>query len=222
VGRRAHSELIVAIDGPDDVDDLERPSNIVGYAVMQGSRVVELCTLPEYGGAALRLLVRACRDAIEQDCRTISIHTHAGDPLHELIVTAGGHWCTETQGSGGTLMVKLLDPARWIEGTYVEIQHHAKRAGLDRPCEIVFDTGRHRERFLLTHRSSRLVRDDGATADVCCSPDTFAALLMGNLNVARAREQGLLRAAREETLEKLAVLFPPALFWQSPFDTLRL
>jgi hypothetical protein len=222
VGRRAHTEMIVAIDGPDDMDDLDIESNIVGYAVTQGSRVVELCCLPEYGSAAVRLLTRACRDAIEHNCRTISIHTPATDPLHELIVTAGGHWCTDPQASGGTLMVKLLDPPRWIDATYLEIQRRAKRAGLERPLEIVFDTGRHRERFLLTHRSSRLVRDDGATADVCCSPETFASLLVGNLNVFRASEQGLLHAATPDMLDQLALLFPPALFWQSQFDMLRL
>jgi predicted acetyltransferase len=222
VGRRAHSELIVAIDGPDDVDDLQTESNIVGYAVTKGSRVVELCCLPEYGSAALRLLARTCRDAIEQGCRTITVHTPASDSLHELIVTAGGHWSADPQASGGVLMVKLLDPPRWIEATYLEMQRRAKHAGLERPCEIVFDTGRHRERFLLTHRSSRLVRDDEAAADVCCAPDTFAALLVGNLNVARACQEGLLRIASDDARDKLAVLFPPALFWQSQFDTLRL
>ena len=114
--------MIVAIDGPDDMDNFAAESHIVGYAVTQGSRVVELCCSPDYGSAALRLLTRTCRDAIEHNCRTISIHTPASDPLHELIVTAGGHWCAEPQASDGTLLVKLLDPARWIEATYLEIQ----------------------------------------------------------------------------------------------------
>ena len=72
----------------------------------------------------------------------------------------------------------------------------------------MFDTGRHHDRFLLTHRSSRLVRDDGATADVSCSPETFAALLLGNLNFVRARQDGLLRVTSHDIFDKLAVLFP--------------
>jgi GNAT superfamily N-acetyltransferase len=221
VARRAHSEVIVAIDGPDEINNLQSQPNIVGYAVTHGSRVVELCTLPEYPGVALRLLARACRDAIEHDCRTLSIHVPATDPLHEVIVTAGGCWCTDAQNSGGTLMVKLIDPTRWIEAMYIQIQRRAKLAGLERPCEIVFATGRHKQRFVLTHRSSRLVRDDETPADVACSPETFSALLVGNLNVAQAAQARLLRANRP-MLDKLAVLFPPTLFWQSQFDMLRL
>lgn len=222
VGRRAHSELILAIDGPDNVGDVTAESNIVGYTVMHGSRVVELCCLPGYGRAAPRLLARACRDAIEQDYHTLSLHTSPFDPLHELIVTAGGSWCADHRGSGGTLLVKLLDPFRWIEAMYLQIRRRAKSAELERPCEIGFHAGRCKYRFILTHRSSRLVGDAEAPADVRCTPGVFQALLVGNLNAARAREAGLLQVARDDVLDKLAVLFPPALFWQSQFDMLRL
>jgi hypothetical protein len=56
---------------------------------------------------------------------------------------------------------------------------------------------------------------------VRCEPATFSAMLVGNLNVARAREDGRLEVADDDVLHKLAVLFPPSLFWQSQFDTLR-
>src|SRR5262249_4869311 len=67
VSRKAHHEIIVAVHGKDSWDDLDKPSNIVGYAVVRGSRVVELCTLPGHEQVAARLLGRACQDAIEHD-----------------------------------------------------------------------------------------------------------------------------------------------------------
>lgn len=221
IGRKAHSDLIVAVEGADEWDDLEYPSPIVGYAVVQGAKILELCWLPKYARAAPRLLVRACHDAIEQDHHAISLHTPASDPLHELIVTAGGTWCTDERGSGGTLLVKLLDPARWVEAIYAILRRRAKGAGLPRPFELCFDTGQEHYRLVITRRSSRLVADETTAAQVQCDPQTFAALLVGNLNIARACEAGCIEVIDDDALHRLTVLFPPALFWQSQFDLLR-
>lgn len=221
VGRKAHSDLIVAVDGADEWDNLATQSRIVGYAVTHGARVLELCCLPAYARAAPRLLVRACQDAIERDRHTLSLHTPASDPLHELIVTAGGSWCADERGASGTLLVKLLDPPRWIEAIYPILRRRAKGAGLPRPLGLCFDDGDEQYRLVVTRRSSRLVADDATRADVRCDPQALWALLVGNLNVARAREAGRLQVADDDTLHRLAVLFPPALFWQSQFDALR-
>jgi predicted acetyltransferase len=221
VGRKAHSDLIVAVEGAEEVDDLEHPSPIVGYAVSHGARILELCTQPRYARAAPRLLVRACHDAIEGDHHTISLHTAPSDPLHELVVTAGGTWCTDERGSGGALLVKLLDPARWVEAIYPILRRRAKAAGLPRPLALCFDAGQEHYRLVITRRSSRLVADDTVAADVRCDPTTFAALLVGNVNIARAREAGSIEVNDDDVLHRLTVLFPPALFWQSQFDLLR-
>src|SRR5262245_17494078 len=166
VGRKAHSDVIVAVEGPDEWDDLTTEPAIVGYAVTAGAQVLELCCLPEFARAAPRLLVRACQDAIERDHHTLALHTAASDPLHELIVTAGGTWCTDDRHSGGTLLVKLLDGPRWIDAIYPILRRRAKGAGLPRPLAICFDTGDEHFRLVLTRRSSRLVADEATAADV--------------------------------------------------------
>lgn len=221
VGRKAHGDIIVAVEGPDEWDELGAEPTIVGYAVTVGAQVLELCCLPEFARAAPRLLVRACQDAIERDHHTLTLHTAASDPLHELVVTAGGTWCTDDRHTGGTLLVKLLDGQRWIEAIYPLLRRRAKGAGLPRPLAMCFDTGDEHFRLVLTRRSSRLVPDDETAADIRCDPATFAALLVGNLNLARARDENRLEVPNDDVLHKLAVLFPPSLFWQSQFDTLR-
>jgi hypothetical protein len=221
VGRKAHSDLIVAVEGADQGQDAETDSRIVGYTVTCGDKIFELCYLPDFARAAPRLVVRACQDAIEHDHHTLSLYAPASDPLHELIVTAGGSWCADERSAGGTLLVKLLSPPRWVEAIYPILRRRAKRASVQRPFQICFDCGSQKYRLVVTRRSSRLVEDTTIPADVHCDAATFESLLVGNLNVSKAIESGPLHAANEEMLERVNALFPPALFWQSQFDMLR-
>ena len=218
VGRRAHDELIVAIHGRDDWEVLDAPAHIVGYAMTRGSQVVELSTLPAYRRAAEPLLARACQDAIERNHRTLSLHLPTADPLHEVLLSAGGSWSTGSR-NGGTLMVKLLDPIRWIEGLQEVLAERAKAAGLARPLTITFDTGQRKYRLELTRRSGHLVQDDAATADASCSPEMLGAMLLGNVDVAAAQQSGQLAIRDKDTAVCLAALFPVVALWQSPFDS---
>jgi ribosomal protein S18 acetylase RimI-like enzyme len=222
VGRKAHSDLIVATDGADQWQEVAAAARIVGYAVACGDKILELCCLSDFARAAPRLVVRACQDAIERDQHTLSLYAPASDPLHELIVTAGGSWCADERSSSGALLVKLLSPPRWIEAIYPILRRRAKRAGLARPFQICFDCGSEKYQLVVTRRSSRLVEEGAMTpADVHCDTATFDALLVGNLNVAKAHAAGRLRARNEEMLRRVTALFPPVLFWQSQFDALR-
>jgi hypothetical protein len=45
-------------------------------------------------------------------------------------------------------------------------------------------------------------------------------LLIGNLDASQIRSTSHLEVSSEEVASKLAALFPPAIFWQSPFDAL--
>jgi predicted acetyltransferase len=221
IGRKAHSDLIVAVAGADQWEESQSDSRIVGYAVTAGDKVLEVCCLSDYARAAPRLIVRACQDAIEQDHHTLSLHTPATDPLHELLVTAGGTWHIEDRGAGGALLAKLLSPARWVETIFPILRRRAKQAAISRPFEIGFDCGDDKYRLHVTRRSSRLVSDESATADVCCDAPTLDALLLGNLNIMKAYDSGRLQLADDQTLQRLAALFSPALFWQSQLDVLR-
>jgi len=224
VSRKAHDELIVAVDGEDLWDDPASPANIVGYAVTRGSQVIELGCEPGYGRAARRLLARACQDAIERDLRTLSLHLPADDPLHDLMLAAGGAWSTSARAQGGTLLVKLLDPLHWTEALFPVLLRRAQHARIARPFHVTFDTDRQCYRFELTRRSGRLVRDDvrhDESVDVRATPGAMADLLVGNLDVAAACPSGKLEICDAATAERLAALFPPATFWQSQFDTLR-
>jgi predicted acetyltransferase len=222
VSRKAHHEIIVAVHGKDQWEELDKPSNIVGYAVVRGSRVIELCTLPGHDKVAGRLLGRACQDAIEHDHRSLSLHIPTTDPLHELMLSAAGNWCCDARTSGSTWMLKFLDPARWIETMYPVLLRRAKATGVKRPCHLVFNVGQRKHRLELTRRSGRLVCDDTtATPQVRCSSESFAALLLGNCDIAAAQNLNQLEFADASAAFRVAALFSPAPFWQSQFDLLR-
>jgi hypothetical protein len=219
IGRNAHSELIVAVEDAGSAVESEGKPRIVGYAVTRGSQVLELNCKRGYARAGPRLLARACQEAIERDQHTISLHTSACDPLHELLVTAGGTWCVD-QGAGGTLLVKLLDPCKWIDAMFSLLRARARIAGLPRPFEICFAVEGEILRLVVTRRSSRLISDPTGRPDVRCSREVFSNLLIGNLDASRIQSPDHLEATNAEFVAKVAALFPPAIFWQSPLDTL--
>jgi len=220
VNRRAHDELIVAIYGRDDWTALDAPAHIVGYAMTRGSQVVELSTLPAFGRAAEPLLARACQDAIERDHRTVSLHLPPDDPLHDVLLAAGGGWSTRNR-NGETLMLRLLDPVRWIEGLQRVLVDRATAAGLALPLDVVFYTGRRRYRLELTDRGGRLVRERTSLVDVSCSPEMLGALFMGNVAVAAAEQSGRVVFRSADAALRTASLFPPIPFWQSSLDSQR-
>jgi hypothetical protein len=191
--------------------------HIVGYAVTRSAQIVELATLSDFNRAAAPLLARARQNAIEHDHRNISLLLPSTNPLHDVLLAANGR-PTAPRSRTSTLMLKLLDPARWIESMYDVLLARAKAAGITRPFQVVFDLGRRKVRLDLTRRSGHLTCEHTAPVEVACDADLFGALLLGNLDVAAACESGLIEVANEELAFRLAALFPVTNYWQSPLD----
>ncbi|MCA9232410.1 MAG: hypothetical protein KDA57_17305 [Planctomycetales bacterium] len=224
-GRKVHAQILIALKKTETTAESALDSNIVGYAVVRDSCIVEMMTLSGYTIARSLLVERACRDAIDRDHHFVSLHTPASDPIHELFVTAGGNWLTDVAALEGKWMLKLFSPERWVERIYPMLQQRAENSGIVRPVEIVCALGdTQNRRLLLTRRSSRL-EDCGhqpAEVNVRCNPRAFQDLLAGNLNVAAALEERRIRVSSDETSATLGALFPPELLWLSPFPLLRL
>lgn len=222
VGRKAHDQILMAIrHKSDELSDSSGP-NVVGYAVVRDSCIVEMMTLPGHSVVRAMLVARACRDAIDRDHHFVSLHTPPTDPLHELLVTAGGSWHPATP-YGGQWMTKLLSAEKWIERLYPLLYQRARETGIPRPLEIGFAVGDERYRLVFTRRSARLEHAlPSAEVNVACDAATFQSLLLGNLNWPTAVERGIVKVDDSRRSTILAVLFPPRLFWQSPFELLRL
>ena len=181
-----------------------------------------MLTLPGYSAARTLMVAQACRDAIDRDHHFVSLHTPASDPMHELLVTAGGSWiCDGT--TAGQWMLKLLSPDRWTERLYPLLHERAREAGISRPVEIDFLMGEARRRLVLTRRSARLENaTQPSPLQVSCDSGAFQELLTGNLMVADAFASERLRGNDHAIPTILSALFPATLFWRSPFSLLRL
>lgn len=223
-GRKAQDQILIAVIKPRRKSKgSSHESKVIGYAVVRDSCIVEMLTLPGFENASAMLVVRACRDAIDRDHHFVSLHTPAADPMHELLVTAGGSWIGDGTALDGKWMLKLLAPDRWIERLYPLLHERAREAGIPRPLEIDFAVGKSFHRLSLTRRSSRLERLlNLPEPHVHCDYHTFQNLLTSNLRFPNALLHGQLRVAHESLARTLAALFPPKLFWQSPFPLLRL
>lgn len=202
--------------------DICDPKAAIGYAVVRDSCIVEMFTLPGYEAARSLLISRACRDAIDRDHHFVSLHTPAADPMHELLVTAGGSWIRDTADSSGQWMLKLLAPEKWVEKLYPILHERARESGLPRPFEFGVAADDATYRLSLTRRSSRLQHGKLPHGQLHCTWHTFQDLLASNLTFPEATAQGRLETTQAGTAHALASLFPPKLFWQSPFESLWL
>jgi GNAT superfamily N-acetyltransferase len=221
VGRKAHEQILVAVKHKSEATN-SAPIQAVGYAVLRDANIVEMFTLPGHSGVRPQLVARACRDAIDRDHHFVSLHTPPTDPLHELLVTAGGTWIPGNTHAG-QWMCKLLSPEKWVERLYPQLYRRAREAGIPRPLELGFAVGDHRYRFVFTRRSVRLEHAlTLAAVDVTCDAAAFQDLLLSNLAWPAAVERGRLRLENAKIAPVLTALFPPRLFWQSPFEQLRL
>jgi predicted acetyltransferase len=233
VGRKAQDQVLVAVHKPKANSSNETvPSDqhgsageaagerIVGYAMLRGSCIVELMTLRKFSSARVKLLARACREAMDRDHHWISLYTPASDPLHELLVTAGGQWVDERHTPTMHWMMRLLSPEKWVERCYALWGRRARAAAIPRPFEIGISLEDACYRFTLTRRSSRL-QASTVEGDVQCDRPAFESLLVGNLP-RTANKPDPLRFDRPELQRALNAIFPTRLFWQSALELTRL
>jgi predicted acetyltransferase len=204
IGRKAQDQLLLAVEAasaalPAGDSGVGISGEAAGYAVVRGSCIVEMMTLPKFPAARVQLLARACRDAIDRDHNSISLYTPAADPLHELMVTAGGAWISDRRTNTPRLMMRLLSPERWVDRCYPLWRQRAHEANVPRPAEIGVATPDGNFRFTLTRRSARLEPMSGRPKDwLECDAPTFESLLMSNLAIVDAVERGRLRLSRAD------------------------
>lgn len=213
---------VVSAEPNDPVD------KTVGYAVLRDSCIVELFTLPGYESASSLLLKRACQDAIDRDHRFVAVHTSPADPLHELLVTAGGEWIRDATTSAGSWMARLLSPQKWVEKHYALFHRRARAAGIPRPFEIDFRLSPPQKealalRLTLTRRSARIepVAEPNEGA-IVTSWQELQDLLLLNRRWPDEISESLEAGTRGQLAGTLKALFPNELFWRSPFESIML
>jgi predicted acetyltransferase len=136
VEREAFDQIFVALEGTEQLELGEQSSRIVGYAVMQGERIVELLTAPDRATAAVDLIARVCGDAIEHDRSSVALHAPTEHPLHADFLDAGGTHRQSEADQGAVYMARLLDPLALLTRLAGEFFRRAEKARLPRPVDL--------------------------------------------------------------------------------------
>jgi hypothetical protein len=221
VGRKDHDYILLA-EGPRPrtLRGGERPC--VGFAVARQDRLVELLALPGHEPAAVSLLVRACREIVERGFHTVSLFLPVEDPLHEVLLTAGGQWCPIDSKPPGRLICKIFQFDRYVERMFAILHRRARAASLGLPCRIAFDVDGRSMLFALTRRSARFEREASPVKDVPrirCTMDDLQRLLVGRLDVRAAAGRGTLACSGSTAQSLASGLFSPLHAWQSLWDS---
>jgi predicted N-acetyltransferase YhbS len=221
VGRKDHDFILLA-EGPRPraVRGGERPC--VGFAVVRQDRVIELVSAPGHEAAAVSLLTRACREIVERGFHTVSLLLPVEHPLHEMLMTAGGQWCSIDNRPPGRLICKVFQFDRYVERMFAVFHRRARAAALSLPCRIAMDVDGRSMLFALTRRSARFEREASPVEHVPrirCSMDDLQRLLVGRLDVRSATERGTLLCSGATAEAAVRALFSPLHVWQSLWDS---
>ena len=219
LSRSLYGEILVAVDDKQVRGKQTESPAIVAYAVVNGDRILELAHLPGYESARPKLLAQICRNAIESGRRAVTLHTPANDPLHDLLVTAGGSW-SNNAADNKSLLVKLLDPQRWVASLHSVLRRRAKQVDLRLPLEIGFQVGLDYWKLSLSRQGCQLLNlePEQTPLDICCTEQAFQQILLGNADSQTWQELGELDILNREAANTLTAVFRPVLYWQSALD----
>lgn len=226
IGRQAYDWLYVAIDGPDRTlfDDIQ--GHIVGYMFLKGSRIIELVASAANDRAGEALLVRACRDAVEQSAHPLRFNAPPRHALQELIAAASGTVEHRAVADGELQLLKVLDLPRLARAALsscfaatpsmtLELRNDARTI----PPRGESRTGA-RQRFTVDQRGLTPADADVRRPQVVCSAATLSRLLLGQQTLDDALESGAVRVSSRAVREAWGEWLGGRTWWWPSLDDL--
>jgi predicted acetyltransferase len=218
--RRGFEQIYVALDGPDPWDLQETSTQLVGYAAVHGSQIVELMTAPDRRKAAWELLARVCGDAVEHDHQTIVLHGPCGSPIFDIFDEAGGRQIGHASGHEEVLMARLLNPIGLLRSLRSEFLRRAQDAGFGRGVELGLMVEGRKFQIEIRRDRTEVAESQIGRSYLRMNVADFTRLVLGQLDwdvsLAEGRVQPSTAIARDAGL----ALFPPLPLWRPPLDDL--
>jgi hypothetical protein len=163
-------------------------------------------------------LARACGDSIERNRQTIAVEAPPGDPLHQLIVEAGGQSNASESDGGEVLMVKVLDPARLVKAIEPDLVERSRAANLPAATELGLLVDGVKDALVVTRRTARLTHGRLGRSYVIAKRNEFTRLLLGHNDAAESAQQERLGPSTQIALETARALFPRLPLWRPTWD----
>jgi predicted N-acetyltransferase YhbS len=217
ISRHGFDQIYIAVQGSGKVD-LDDMSPIVGYAVVQHGRILELVAEPSYPRAARELLARACRDAIEHDLHHVRLDAAPFDPLHAVFAAAGGLHQYHEAENDHVFMVRVPDADALLRLLSPQIVQRAKAAAKGLPIDLGLAVGDEKLTLNVDRRRARLRPGRLGRSYLAGDSSSLIHLLLGHLDIKSALEAGRLTASTRVAAETSATLFPQLPVWRPPWD----
>jgi predicted N-acetyltransferase YhbS len=220
VRRGGNERIYVAINGPDRFELDESLAPIVGYAATREGRIVEMMCSGDHPEASVQLLARACGDAIERDFHRVRVDAPPGDPLHALLLAAGGNHFHHEADQGMVFMVHPFKPRRFLKLLSHSLAERAKHAGVRRPCQLGILLQDEKYRLVISRHNVTLLQGTLGRSYIRCSHYDIAQLLLGHLDLREGIAVGRISVSTRVAQDTAEALFPRLPLWRPPWDDL--
>ncbi|MCA9209368.1 MAG: GNAT family N-acetyltransferase [Planctomycetales bacterium] len=220
ISRRAFDRIYVATTKAATETLEEASAAIVAYIVMRDNRIVELMSLPDAIEAERMLLLRACRDALEQGRETIRIDGPPRMPLHELFEQAGvaSRW-HDGDGQQG-LRMKLLGFTRFARRVHPLWKARLLEAGISLPAEIGLLLDGRRFQIQFGEHDVSIAAERLGRSYLHLSTADLSSLLWGISDWHTLNGRGRCSASTQMAAKLAEALFPSLPHWLPPLEFL--
>jgi predicted N-acetyltransferase YhbS len=212
IGREAYDWLYLAIEGPDQTTFDNVQAHIIGYMILKTNRVVELMTSPQREDAARALLMRACRDAIEQDVSPLRFDAPIEHPFHRLFAAAGGQVVRRECEANQWRLAKVLNWPGFLSTALATLRPGSLSLEFTTSDQGAFHLQRNEE-AVRCEPCERLKHPPGAFS---CRSAALAQLLMGHSSLAEADARGSVQW--HQSRDAFASQFPSRSLWMPPLE----
>jgi predicted acetyltransferase len=209
ISREAYNWFYVAVEGaePASLNDVQR--HILGYLFLKGERIVECMVASQREDAARALLMRVCRDSMEQRSAHIRLDAPIDDPLHAIFAAAGGHTVRRERDQSPVRMLHLLNPVLLLS----RLARHI--AGEDNFILEIEESERKHWRYLLADGQVTELPQlpSGKKAVVMAQWPVLLQLLLGHCTLAEAQLHNIIQFSNRKAQQLLSNLLPARPMW---------
>lgn len=216
ISRCAFDSIIVALVGHDRYDLHETTARIVGYAIQDGNRILELLADPEFPGLERDILARVCSEAIENDRQEIVFESSSSDPLHKAIAARD-----QQRVSGDRMIVaKLFRPLEALRAVAPIVAARMNSQEIRETLELGIDTPDFRGSIIVSKGEATVHPGRVGRSYLRLSDDELVRLLLGQCDPAEAAAAGRLAASTHMAQKLASLLFPRTPLWYPIWDDL--
>jgi GNAT superfamily N-acetyltransferase len=223
INRSAYDWLYVAVEGPDRTlfDDIQ--GHIVGYMFLKGERIVELVGSESSPDASEALLIRACRDAIEQSAGSLRLEIPADEALSERVRAAGCKVATLESESAELPMAKALDLMELAAAALASDETRALTIDVVDQADLPLlnrgrRSGNQAARYVVSAGQISAEQPSKSAADVVVSRTTLTRLLLAPFTSPLAADS--VRFATQAARDAFLAALPRQVLWTSPLEDL--